>query len=50
MAIHGKDLKALGLPDGKQIGDILKVLFDMVILKPELNDKDTLIKMAKELI
>lgn len=50
MAVHGKDLKALGLPDGKLIGDILKILFDRVLENPQLNNKEILIEMAKKLI
>ena len=50
MAVHGRDLKALGLPDGKLIGDILKILFDRVLENPQLNNKEILIEMAKKLI
>lgn len=50
MAVNGKDLKALGLPDGKLIGDILKTLFDRVLENPQLNNKEILIEMANKLI
>lgn len=50
MAITGRDLKEFGLPDGKQIGDILKILFDKVIENPELNHRETLMSMAEKLI
>lgn len=50
MAITGRDLKEFGLPDGKQIGDILKTLFDKVIENPELNHREILMSMAEKLI
>lgn len=50
MAITGRDLKEFGLPDGKQIGDILKILFDKVIENPELNHREILMSMAEKLI
>ena len=50
MAIHGKELKALGLPDGKLIGDILSTLFERVLEMPDINTTETLVEMAKELI
>lgn len=50
MAINGKDLKEFGLPDGKQIGDILKILFDKVIENPQINHRETLMAMAEKLI
>lgn len=50
MAITGRDLKEFGLPDGKQIGDILKILFDKVIENPELNHREILMSIAEKLI
>ena len=50
MAITGRDLKEFGLPDGKQIGDILKILFDRVIEDPKLNHREILMSMAEKLI
>lgn len=50
LAVDGNDLISIGIIDGKQIGKILKDLFDMVLEKPEMNTKEELIKISKELI
>ncbi len=50
MAIHGRELKELGLPDGKLIGDILNNLFLKILDNPELNNKETLLELAQEII
>lgn len=46
--INGKDLIELGFNKGKEIGEILKYLLDKVIDNPDLNNKENLIKLAKE--
>lgn len=50
MCIKGNDLKNLGVQDGKMIGEILKYLFNEVIEDSELNDSETLIRLAKNKI
>lgn len=50
MAVTGRDLKEFGLPDGKQIGDILNILFEKVIENPEINHREILMGMAEKLI
>lgn len=50
MCIKGNDLKNLGVQDGKMIGEILKYLFNEVIEYSELNDSETLIRLAKNKI
>lgn len=50
LAINGQDLINLGLRPGKKIGDILNKLLDCVLEKPEDNEKDTLIDLAKRYI
>lgn len=50
MAVTGRDLKELGLPDGKEIGEILKILFERVIENPKLNSREALMDMARKLI
>ena len=49
LAIDGGDLKLLGLQPGPRYGEILRALLDRVIDNPELNDRDTLTKLASEL-
>ncbi len=48
MNINGKDLIALGIAPGKEMGNILKALFDRILDEPELNDKEKLIDMVKK--
>lgn len=48
LAINGKDLIALGIPAGKQLGVILNDLFEAVLEDPGLNEKEKLIEMAKK--
>lgn len=50
LKINGADLINLGITRGKQIGDILNELLDMVLKEPELNEKETLIKIVEKLI
>lgn len=48
LAINGSDLMALGY-SGKQIGKTLEALFEIVLEKPEMNEKESLIKEALRL-
>ena len=45
--INGKDLMELGF-QGKEIGDALTFLLEKVIENPDLNERETLIKIIKE--
>ena len=47
--ISGDDIAVCGAK-GRQVGDILEKLLNMVITEPELNNRQTLIKLAKEYI
>ena len=49
LAIDGDDLKGLGLPPGPRFGEILRELLDCVIDDPSLNDRTTLLRMAREM-
>jgi tRNA nucleotidyltransferase (CCA-adding enzyme) len=49
LAINGKDLLALGIPEGKEIGRILNQLLDMVMDDEIKNDKDELLKFVNNL-
>ena len=47
LAIDGRDLIALGIKPGKDIGIILNKLLDKVIENPNLNNKEVLINIIK---
>lgn len=47
LAITGSDLIANGMKPGKEIGAVLNRLLEMVIENPELNTKETLLKLSK---
>ena len=46
LAVNGSDLIAIGIKPGKEIGEILNRLLEMVIEDPELNQKEILLKKA----
>ena len=48
LAVNGHDLKALGFPDGKQIGDMLNDLYEKVISDELPNDKETLLEYVNK--
>ena len=48
LKINGKDLMDMGVPQGKEIGEILSWLLDQVLERPVLNERETLIAMVKE--
>lgn len=48
LAVTGKDLIAMGMKPGKEIGETLNQLLDMVLDEPELNQKDTLKEKVKK--
>lgn len=48
LAIDGKDLIDLGIPQGKEIGRILKELFEMVMEDEKLNNKEKLLEIMKK--
>ncbi len=48
MQLRGQDLIEMGFRPGKEMGDILKALFEKVLDAPELNDKEILKKMVEE--
>lgn len=43
LAVNGSDLIAMGMKPGKQIGDTLKQLFDLVLEDPSCNTKEFLL-------
>ena len=48
LKINGKDLLELGYEPGKKIGEVLNRLLELVLENPELNERETLIGIAKE--
>ena len=49
LAVNGNDLKAIGITDGKQIGQVLRQLLNEVIDEQLPNEKDALEKRASQL-
>lgn len=49
LAINGKDLLELGVPQGRMIGTILNALLEQVLDEPELNDRENLLLMVEEI-
>ena len=49
LAIDGSDLKRIGLTPGPQFGALLRALLDRVIEDPSLNERETLLRLAREL-
>lgn len=49
LAISGDDLKAMGLPPGPRFGEILRALLDRVVDDPALNERETLLRMARDI-
>lgn len=48
LAVNGKDLMALGVPAGKQLGALLQTLLDEVVEERLPNDRDVLLNAACE--
>lgn len=48
LAVDGSDLMVLGVPEGRQIGQILQTLLDDVIEERLPNEKNVLLQAAKE--
>ncbi len=49
LVVNGNDLIKLGYRPGRDIGDVLKKLVDEVIINPKLNNRDYLLKRAREM-
>lgn len=50
LAIGGKEIIDLGVPQGPLVGEILNALTEMVLDSPELNEVSSLTRLAKELL
>lgn len=49
LAVDGRDLKQIGIEPGPLFGEILRTLLDSVVEDPSLNERDTLLDMARRL-
>ena len=49
LAVKGADLAKVGIPKGREMGAVLNSLLDRVMLDPLLNQKDTLLALAKQI-
>ena len=50
LAVNGRDLIDAGIPEGTKIGFVLNQLVDMVIDEQVINERETLLKIAKNTI
>jgi tRNA nucleotidyltransferase (CCA-adding enzyme) len=50
LAINGHDLAALGVPPGKEMGQMLEKLLDIVLREPEKNTRETLTAYCRKLL
>jgi tRNA nucleotidyltransferase (CCA-adding enzyme) len=49
LAIDGNDLRAQGVEAGPAMGQILRILLDRIIEEPQLNQRDALLSLAREI-
>jgi hypothetical protein len=49
LAVNGADLAAIGIPKGREMGNVLNALLAEVMKDPDLNTKDTLLALAKQM-
>ena len=50
LAVNGSDILALGLAEGRAVGDVLNALLEEVIDEKLPKEKESLLKRAKELL
>lgn len=50
LAVNGSDLIAAGMTPGKQLGDVLKQLLELVLEDPSLNTKEYLLEAASRIL
>jgi tRNA nucleotidyltransferase (CCA-adding enzyme) len=50
LAVNGHDLMGIGIPHGPAIGGVLKMLVERVLDEPELNTRDELLALAREIV
>jgi hypothetical protein len=50
LSLNGHQLLAAGFPTGPKLGSIIKQLKELVLDQPDLNQPDTLLKLAQEIL
>lgn len=50
MAVTGSDLIRLGMKPGRELGEVLQKLLELVLEEPELNTRDFLLARAEEML
>ena len=50
LAVNGADLLAAGVPQGRQIGEYLDQLLQLVLEQPELNTREDLLEVVRKQI
>ncbi len=50
LAVNGDDLIALGMRPGRELKEVLEALFEQVLDNPEINDRETLKELARQLM
>ena len=50
LSVNGRDLIAMGMKPGEKMGEILDILFDIVLKDPEMNDREKLLEQANKLV
>ena len=50
LSVGGKDLIRLGMKPGPAMGDVLEALLEDVLVDPTLNERETLLELAKQAI
>jgi tRNA nucleotidyltransferase (CCA-adding enzyme) len=50
LAINGRDLIAMGMEPGREIGEVLDSLFEQVLDAPELNTREQLLELAHKML
>ena len=48
LAVHGRDILSLGVCQGRQVGEILKMLLELVIEDPDKNEYESLMQAARD--
>lgn len=50
LAVDGDDVLALGVPEGRRVGEILDELLERVLDEPALNERGPLLELARRLV
>ena len=50
LAINGHDLMDIGIPEGRELGSLIKALVEVVLDDPELNTREHLLALAAQMM